>query len=128
MDPSIRRIPTTTQIRGRELQGFLYERSFDQRYTNHLLEMLLSIVRFGGQGFAKTARTTVIKRSHHGGLIERVESGKLTPSSHASSCLMFHLVVSQLVIRNLTQAIWMFSWMFYSGLCISPSLNSSRSP
>ncbi|KAJ6601434.1 Dopey, N-terminal-domain-containing protein [Mycena vulgaris] len=74
LDPSIRRIPNTAKVRGKELQGFLYERPFDQRYTNHLLEMLLSIIRFGGQGFAKTARGTSIKRSHHAGLIQRVES------------------------------------------------------
>ncbi|KAJ7750196.1 Dopey, N-terminal-domain-containing protein [Mycena metata] len=74
LDPSIRRIPNTTKVKGRELHGFLYERPFDQRYTNHLLEMLLSIIRFGGQGFAKTACGTSIKRSHHAGLIQRVET------------------------------------------------------
>ncbi|KAJ7665387.1 Dopey, N-terminal-domain-containing protein [Mycena polygramma] len=74
LDPSIRRIPNTAKVRGKELQGFLYERPFDQRYTNHLMEMLLSIIRFGGQGFAKTARITSIKRSHHSGLIQRVEA------------------------------------------------------
>jgi hypothetical protein len=76
MDPSIRRTPTAAKIRGKELQGFLYERPFDQRYTTHLFEMLLSIIRFGGQGFAKTARSTPIRRSHHTGLIQRVESGE----------------------------------------------------
>lgn len=78
LDPSIRRIPNTAKVRGKELHGFLYERPFDQRYANHLLEMLLSIIRFGGQGFAKTARSTSIKRSHHAGLIQRVETGKDT--------------------------------------------------
>ncbi|KAJ7897279.1 Dopey, N-terminal-domain-containing protein [Mycena olivaceomarginata] len=74
LEPSIRRIPNTAKVRGRELHGFLYERPFDQRYTHHLLEMLLSIIRFGGQGFAKTARSTSIKRSHHTALIQRVET------------------------------------------------------
>ncbi|KAF8899262.1 Dopey, N-terminal-domain-containing protein [Infundibulicybe gibba] len=78
LDPSIRRAPTTTKIRGRELQTFVYERPFDQRYINHLLEMLLSIVRFGGQGFTKSARSSPIRRSHHAGLVQRVESGGLT--------------------------------------------------
>jgi hypothetical protein len=75
-DPTIRRTPTTAQVRDKELPGFLYERPFNQRYVNHVLEMLLSIIRFGGQGLAKTARTTSIRRSHHTGLIRRVESGK----------------------------------------------------
>ncbi|KAJ6520217.1 Dopey, N-terminal-domain-containing protein [Mycena sanguinolenta] len=77
LDPSVRRIPNTTRVRGRELHGFVYERTFDQRYTNHLLEMLLSIVRFGGLGFAKTARSTSVRRSHHTGLIQRVETMRL---------------------------------------------------
>ncbi|KAK0199079.1 Dopey, N-terminal-domain-containing protein [Armillaria mellea] len=75
LDPSIRRVPSTTKVRGKELQGFAYGRPFDQRYTQHLLEMLLSVIRFGGQGFAKTARNTSIKRSQHSGLVQRVQSG-----------------------------------------------------
>ncbi|KAK7464504.1 hypothetical protein VKT23_006673 [Stygiomarasmius scandens] len=74
MDPSIRRIPDTLKVKGRELAGFTYERPLDQRYTNHLLEMLLSIIRFGGQGFAKTARTSAVKRSYHTGLVQRVDA------------------------------------------------------
>ncbi|KAK0466281.1 Dopey, N-terminal-domain-containing protein [Desarmillaria tabescens] len=50
LDPSIRRIPSTTK-------------------------MLLSVIRFGGQGFAKTARNTSIKRAQHSGLVQRVQSG-----------------------------------------------------
>ncbi|KAJ7070662.1 Dopey, N-terminal-domain-containing protein [Mycena amicta] len=83
LDPGIRRQPTATKVKGKELQGFLYERSFDQRCVNHLLDMLLSIIRFGGQGFAKTTRSTSIKRSHHSGLIQRVESGGI-PDPEAS--------------------------------------------
>ncbi|KAF8915027.1 Dopey, N-terminal-domain-containing protein [Mucidula mucida] len=74
LDPSIRRTPTTLKVRGKEIQGYLYERPFDQRYTHHLLEMLLSIIRFGGQGFAKTARGGFVKRSQHAGLVQRVEA------------------------------------------------------
>ncbi|THV06503.1 hypothetical protein K435DRAFT_960479 [Dendrothele bispora CBS 962.96] len=80
MDPSIRRIPDTMKVKGRELPGFTYERPLDQRYTNHLLEMLLSIIRFGGQGFAKTAKTSAIKRSHHTGLVQRVEASGFSDS------------------------------------------------
>ncbi|KAF8167553.1 Dopey, N-terminal-domain-containing protein [Crassisporium funariophilum] len=77
LDPSILRTPTTFKVRGRELPGFFYDRPFDQRLINHLLEILLSVVNFGGQGFAKAARTSAIKRSHHGGLIERVTKSGL---------------------------------------------------
>jgi hypothetical protein len=76
LDPSILRTPTTVKVRGKELPGFLYERPFDQRYIQHLLETLLSVIRFGGQGFAKTARTTAIRRTHHSGLRQRVDASK----------------------------------------------------
>ncbi|KIM47693.1 hypothetical protein M413DRAFT_439360 [Hebeloma cylindrosporum] len=80
LDPSILRIPTTFKVRGREIPGFLYERPFDQNIVNHLLETLLSMVTFGGQGFAKAARTSSIKRSHHSGLIQRVANSNLVDS------------------------------------------------
>jgi len=79
MDPSIRRSMTAMKVKGKELPGFLYERPFDQRYINHLLEMLASVIRICGQGFVKTARISAIKRSHHAGLVSRVESGELYP-------------------------------------------------
>lgn len=62
------------KVHGKEIQGFLYERPFDQRYTHHLLEMLISVIRFGGQGFAKAARSVAVKRSQHAGLVQRVEA------------------------------------------------------
>ncbi|KAI3621823.1 hypothetical protein WG66_015956 [Moniliophthora roreri] len=74
MDPSIRRNSTSIKTGGRELAGFSYERPLDQRYVYHLLEMLLSIVRFGGQGFVKTARTVSIKKSYYPALVQRVEA------------------------------------------------------
>lgn len=77
MDPSIRRSTTTLRVKGREIRGFLYERPLDQRYINHLLEMLGSIIQIGGQGFVKTARVSAIKRSHCEGLVKRVEGGGL---------------------------------------------------
>jgi len=74
LDPSIMRSPTVFKVRGRELPGFIYERPFDQRMINHLLETLLSIINFGGQGFAKAAKSAVIKRSHYLRLVQRVST------------------------------------------------------
>ena len=76
LDPATVRSPTVFKVRGRELPGFLYERPYDQRIASHLLETLLSIVNFGGQGFAKAARTSAIKRSQHSGLIQRVANSE----------------------------------------------------
>ena len=72
----MRRIPFVMKINGRELQSFSYERSFDQAYVNHLLETLLSVVKFGGQGFGKTARMNSVRRSYSSELVERILSGE----------------------------------------------------
>lgn len=77
LDPAVKRVPSITKINGKQLQGFFYERPFDQTYVNHLLETLLSVVKFGGQGFVKVARATLVQRSHHPELVERVQSGML---------------------------------------------------
>ncbi|KAI0348103.1 hypothetical protein BDW22DRAFT_1350250 [Trametopsis cervina] len=70
-DPTIHRIQTVSQHSGRQVQGFFYVKPFDQRYITHLLGILLSIVKFGGQGFTRIARTTLISRSLYTGLTER---------------------------------------------------------
>ncbi|PFH49049.1 hypothetical protein AMATHDRAFT_5245 [Amanita thiersii Skay4041] len=75
LDPSMRRTPTVSKVKDREIATYLYERPFDERYTSYLLELLLAIIRFGGQGFVKTARSAFIKRSYHPGLVQRTESG-----------------------------------------------------
>ena len=77
LDSSIRRTPTTFKVRGRELPGFVYERPFDQRILVHLLETLLSIINFGGQGFTKAAKAALMKRSSYAGLVQRASSGVL---------------------------------------------------
>ena len=63
------------KIRGKEIRGYIYEQKFDQRYVHHLLEILHSIVQFGGQGFAKTARSASIKRVQYQPLVQRMEAG-----------------------------------------------------
>ena len=78
-DPNIRYSPSTTELNGKQLQGFAYERPFDQHYVNYVLETLLSVVKFGGQGFSKVARTTPINRSLYGTLLQRLQTGKPQP-------------------------------------------------
>ncbi|TFY67972.1 hypothetical protein EVG20_g3733 [Dentipellis fragilis] len=89
LDPSLHRTPSTTKLNGKELQDYSYERPFDQSYIRYLLETLLSVVRFGGQGFAKSARTNFIRRSQHAGLVERVEaSGVAHPEASYQDVLV----------------------------------------
>jgi hypothetical protein len=77
LDPAVKRVPSATNINGKQLQGFSYERPFDQTYINHLLETLLSVVKFGGQGFVRVVRTTLIQRSYYPELVERVQFSML---------------------------------------------------
>ncbi|KAF9654142.1 hypothetical protein BDM02DRAFT_3152598 [Thelephora ganbajun] len=79
LDPSVRRSRSVTKINDRELQDFIYDAPMDQRLINHLLNTLLSVVRFGGQGFVKVANSTLVRRSLHPGLVKRVENFGLAP-------------------------------------------------
>ena len=76
LDPAVRRSRSVTKINDRELQDYVYDAPMDQRLINHLLDTLLSVVRFGGQGFVKVANSTPIRRSLHPGFVKRVESCK----------------------------------------------------
>lgn len=72
----MRRSSSLVSYNGREIPSFTYDRPIDQRYISHLLEVLLSIVKFGGQGFSKLARTTQVNRGTHAGLQERLKDGQ----------------------------------------------------
>ncbi|KAI0361079.1 hypothetical protein OH77DRAFT_1391372 [Trametes cingulata] len=97
-DPSIRYTASTTEMKGKQLQGFTYERPFDQRYVNYLLETLLSVVKFGGQGFSKVARTTPISRSLYSNLLHRLQSAV---SATFPDATYMDIIVSQLLMRLL---------------------------
>ncbi|PCH34091.1 hypothetical protein WOLCODRAFT_61246 [Wolfiporia cocos MD-104 SS10] len=73
-DPSIRRSSSTMELNGKQLEGYMYDRPYDQRYANHLFEALLSVVKFGGQGFSKIARTTTISRAADKQLLQRLRN------------------------------------------------------
>ncbi|RDX51932.1 hypothetical protein OH76DRAFT_1400831 [Lentinus brumalis] len=96
-DPSVRFSPSTTELKGKQLQGFIYDRPFDQRYVNYLLETLLSVVKFGGQGFSKIARSTPISRSLYNNLLQRLQSVSAT----FPEASYMDIIVSQLLMRIL---------------------------
>ncbi|KAI1794036.1 Dopey, N-terminal-domain-containing protein [Ganoderma leucocontextum] len=95
LDPNIRYSPSTAVLKGKQLQGFDYERPFDQHYVNYLLETLLSVAKFGGLGFCKVARTTPISRSLHSALLQRLQ----TVTAAFPDATYMDIIVSQLLIR-----------------------------
>ncbi|KAG6336234.1 hypothetical protein ID866_2853 [Astraeus odoratus] len=82
VDPAIRRKPCRTKLKGKEVQGYVYERAFDQRYVHHLLDVLLAVVQFGGQGFAKAARNSPLNRSNYKPLVHRLEAASIDLTSN----------------------------------------------
>ena len=107
-DPNIRYSPSTTELNGKQLQGFIYERPFDQHYVNYVLETLLSVVKFGGQGFSKVARTTPINRSLYGTLLQRLQTGK--PQPFISVHIRPQRLHNQSAQHSLTQLTWILSY------------------
>ena len=81
MSPSIRRLPTTLNLNGREISAAEYERPIDQHQIRYFLDCLLSVARFGGQGFVKVLRATQIKRTPYAPLVTRAEQGELVSST-----------------------------------------------
>lgn len=75
----------------------------DQRYIHHVLNVLFSVVKFGGQGFSKIARTTPIGRGTHTGLQTRLEDGE----SRGDIGTRF-LIHTQWAEASLMPRIWMY--------------------
>lgn len=68
---------TIVKVNGREIRGFAYERPFDQRRIHHLLDTMLHVVNFGGQGISRVTSSTTIQRSLSPDLVDRVSKGEL---------------------------------------------------
>lgn len=62
---------------GRSVRGFQYVRPFDQKAIHYYLESLLAVMRFGGQGFVRIARTTPFNRTLYPLLYSAAEAGPL---------------------------------------------------
>ncbi|CAE6478176.1 unnamed protein product [Rhizoctonia solani] len=77
LDPAIKRSSATFTFNGRDTRGFTYERPMDQRKLAYILESLLSVIRYGGQGFGRVARTTPIQRTLYPGLMTRAEAAQV---------------------------------------------------
>ncbi|KAF8337070.1 Dopey, N-terminal-domain-containing protein [Cantharellus anzutake] len=89
LSPNILRVPHTASFNGRQIRCFLYPRAFDQNYVQYLLETLLAVTKFGGQGFIRTAHTTPLRRTHHPTLVSTAEKGNVL---HAESTYIDSLV------------------------------------
>ncbi|KAG8913507.1 hypothetical protein FRC01_004504 [Tulasnella sp. 417] len=89
VDPAIIRTPTATTFNGRDTRGYTYQRPIDERRLHHVLEILLSVVKFGGQGFSRVVRTTPLQNSPSSSLPARVKEASV---AHDGSMYMDVLV------------------------------------
>ncbi|TDL20873.1 hypothetical protein BD410DRAFT_899170 [Rickenella mellea] len=92
IDRSILRTETTVAVKGRGIRVYSYKRTFDQRQIHCMLDILLHVVRFGGQGIGRVAATTTIERSASADLIDRVSHSGLVPVEATYLELMVELL------------------------------------
>ena len=65
LDPKItRQSPTSNDSDSKPTARFIYTKSFDVAQVQHALEVILSLVRFGGQGFTRVAKSCTPGQSH----------------------------------------------------------------
>lgn len=72
LDPSIRFTLDVVAMKGREVRHYIYERPFDQHRFAYLLDILLQMIKFGGQSFSRMASSTLVSRSPNRELAPRV--------------------------------------------------------
>jgi hypothetical protein len=79
LSPKMIRQPAKLTISGLEVDVEQYQHVFDMAQAQYVLENLLSLASFGGQGFTRLAKTSYVKQSPYSGLKSRAEASMCTP-------------------------------------------------
>ncbi|KAI5120784.1 hypothetical protein M0805_002411 [Coniferiporia weirii] len=88
LDPAIRLSKSPIAVGGRDFQGLVYDRPFDQHRIAYLLDMLVHVARFGGHTFSRIATSTLVARSSCPEFVSRaVQSGFSISSATYSTVL-----------------------------------------
>lgn len=74
LDPAIKQQPTIIKVAGVDIPVLVYQGKFDQARVHHVLDDLLSLARFGGQGLIRIAKGSFLKHSLDPNFRERVRS------------------------------------------------------
>jgi hypothetical protein len=82
LDPKVHRKTKTVNFAGREIDIEEYVHVFDMAQHQHILENLLSLASFGGQGFTRLARTSYIKSTTYEELSERATKAHMQNDSY----------------------------------------------
>ncbi|CEQ42798.1 SPOSA6832_04666 [Sporobolomyces salmonicolor] len=77
LDPSIKLQPKLIKVADVRVPTLAYQRTFDQGRVQHVLDNLLALARFGGQGFIRIAKGSFLKHTLDPALRERVMDSNL---------------------------------------------------
>lgn len=88
LDPAIQQESTTITVADVQLPILVYHQTFDQALIHHVLDDLLSLAKFGGQGFIRIAKGFHLKHTLDTKLRDRVRACTFsTPASFRSKLI-----------------------------------------
>lgn len=87
LDPAIQTKPEMTKVNGLRLPILVYHHTFDQARVHHVLDDLLSLARFGGQGFIRIAKGSFLKHTLDPAFRERVRTSELDTQTYLDGML-----------------------------------------
>ncbi|GAA5834665.1 hypothetical protein JCM9279_007075 [Rhodotorula babjevae] len=91
LDPTIACRAETVKVDGVRVPVLIYSRSFDQARVVHVLDNLLALARFGGQGFVRIAKGSWLKHTLDPALRERVITADLETHTYLDGMIVLLL-------------------------------------
>ena len=86
LSPKIKRVAKTLRIADLDVHIEQYQHVFDISQIRHILENLLSLASFGGQGFTRLTKTSAIKQSPFAELKSRADAGEVVNMEGVLTC------------------------------------------
>jgi len=87
LDPQIMPQAEMIKVAGVRLPILVYRHTFDQARVHHVLDDLLSLARFGGQGFIRIAKGSFLKHSLDPAFRDRVRASELETSTYLAGLI-----------------------------------------
>ncbi|SCZ93044.1 BZ3500_MvSof-1268-A1-R1_Chr6-2g08425 [Microbotryum saponariae] len=88
LDPSIEQRSTIIKVADLRVPILEYEATFDQARVHHVLDCLLGLARFGGQGFIRIAKGSFMKHSLDPSFRERVRAADLDAHTYLDGLII----------------------------------------
>lgn len=118
LDPAIQLDSRIDKIADVRVPTLVYTHPFDQARVHHVLDNLLSLARFGGQGFIRIAKGSFLKHTFDPALRERVLGGKHTAFDVKVVLLTLHRCAADLETHTYLDGLVAVLLRFVSPSCI----------